>query len=84
MSPSVEGIAGHDSLFEPWIVPNGLHALIGSQSVKDTNPFLSGVPHGVEGEGAVAERFHSSELHLERGRESIRTWASVGRDKIEV
>ena len=69
---------------EPGIILNGFHALIDSQGVENSDPFVSRIPHGVEGKCAVTEGFHPSKLCLKRGRESVRTWAGVGREEVEV
>src|SRR5207248_1196761 len=71
------------SRHEPRIVLDGFHALIHEEGIVYPNP-LAGMTHKVEGECGVAEVFHPRKLRLERGREGVRTWASVGRDEVEV
>src|ERR1017187_10355330 len=72
---------GHSSQRKPLIILDGLHTLVHRKSVKNANPFLSCVTHGIEGERAVTEGFYPGKHPLERGREGIRTWAGEGREE---
>src|SRR5262245_12478772 len=71
------------SRHEPRVALDGLHALVHREGVVETHPFAR-VPHKIQGKLAAAERFHPGELRLECGGESIRAWAGVDREEVEV